>query len=210
MWHFKALLPEHAHLSQTDGTLLGCHVASAWVGLWQLSYVILTIWFSFTFWKVRPSERAQRLFFFPQRLWSNKKNKKIPHKNLTLSTARWCRQACSCWGTSPASASWLHGSCPQERPSGCCRLGTRSHGSGGQSQSSNKRPLGVIWGLISAFTLNTHHWTIKSQAVIIWALQTQSHWKWDPCRVMWPQGANRQLFSQVLFASRRRQFEGKS
>lgn len=128
--------------------------------------------------------------------------KKIFHKNLTLSTARWCRQACSCWGTSPASASWLRGSCPQGRPSGCCRVGTRSRGSGGRSQPLNKRPLVVIWRLISAFTLNTYHWTIKSQAVIIWARQTQ--WKWDPCRVMW------QLATSFRSLETNWQFERKS
>ena len=50
-----------------------------------------------------------------------------PHttQSLTSTAAHWCPQACTCWGTAPASASWHRGSCQQGRPSGCCLLGTR-------------------------------------------------------------------------------------
>lgn len=52
-------------------------------------------------------------------MWKKKK------KTLTSSGAHWCPQTCSCWGTSPASASWRHDSFRQERPSGCCRWGNQ-------------------------------------------------------------------------------------
>lgn len=51
---------QHTHLGQTDGTLLGRHVASARVDLREFSDVVLPVLFCFAFGKVRPPESCKK------------------------------------------------------------------------------------------------------------------------------------------------------
>lgn len=131
----KSQLCVCTHFGQADGTLLGRHVASSRVDLWKFGNVVLLVLLSFTFWEVCPPENGYKEHFIRQNSSSPTATNPSPflslrlqqlylQKNLTSSAAHWYPQTCSYWGTSPASASWLHGSLPQGQPSGCCRVGT--------------------------------------------------------------------------------------
>lgn len=131
----KSQLCVRTHFGQADGTLLGRHVASSRVDLWEFGNVVLLVLLSFTFWEVCPPENGYKEHFIRQNSSSPTATNPSPflswrlqqlylQKNLTSSAAHWYPQTCSYWGTSPASASWLHGSLPQGQPSGCCRVAT--------------------------------------------------------------------------------------
>lgn len=80
------------------------------------------------------------------------------HKSLTSSAAHWYPQTCSCWGTSPASASWLRGSCRQGRPSCCCRL--EQHSLSWFVIGSTETCL-LLGGAHQCVYFDKHHWTVR-------------------------------------------------
>lgn len=117
-------------------------------------------------------------------IYTWKKTKK-KNKTLTSSGAHWCPQTCSCWGTSPASASWRHDSFRQERPSGCCRWRNQTIKMF-NLRSQGESQCGVsAFGRISAFTLNKHHWTVRCESVIIWAQRLKHQFLFFYLDVIW-------------------------
>lgn len=62
----KSQLCVSTHFGQADGTLLGRHVASSRVDLWEFGNVVLLVLLSFTFWEVCPPENGYKEHFIRQ------------------------------------------------------------------------------------------------------------------------------------------------